>query len=92
MSEHEGFGVPLVESMLMRVPIVAYATTAVADTLGDAGAQFTEKRFAEMAEVGYRLTTDAALREALLAGQDRRLRAFAPPAVEARLRGHLEAL
>ena len=92
MSEHEGFGVPLVESMLMRVPIVAYAATAVADTLGDAGVQFAEKRFEEMAEIGHRLTTDPRLREAVLAGQDARLRHFAPEAVEARLRAHLEAL
>jgi glycosyltransferase involved in cell wall biosynthesis len=92
MSEHEGFGVPLVESMLMRVPIVAYATTAVADTLGDAGVQFSGKAYPEMAEVGYRLTTDSRLREAVLAGQDARLRHFAPEAVEARLRAHLDAL
>jgi L-malate glycosyltransferase len=92
MSEHEGFGVPLVESMLMRVPILAYATTAVADTLGDAGVQFAEKRYPEMAEVGHRLTTDARLRDAVLAGQDQRLRHFAPEAVEARLRAHLESL
>ena len=37
MSEHEGFGVPLVESMLMRVPILAYSATAVPHTLGGAG-------------------------------------------------------
>jgi glycosyltransferase involved in cell wall biosynthesis len=92
MSEHEGFGVPLVEAMLMRVPIVAYATTAVADTLGEAGVRFTEKSYPEMAEVGYRLTTDAALREAVLAGQDARLRAFTPASVEARLRAHLQSL
>ena len=92
MSEHEGFGVPLVEAMLMRVPILAYATTAVADTLGEAGVRFTEKAYAEMAEVGHLLTTDAALREAVLAGQDERLRAFAPESVEARLRAHLQSL
>lgn len=92
MSEHEGFGVPLVEAMLMRVPILAYATTAVADTLGDAGVQFAEKLYPEMAEVGYRLTTDASLRVAVLAGQDERLRAFTPPSVEARLRAHLQSL
>jgi glycosyltransferase involved in cell wall biosynthesis len=92
MSEHEGFGVPLVEAMLMRVPIVAYAATAVTDTLGDAGVQFPEKSFPEMAEVGYRLTSDPALRAAVLAGQDRRLQAFAPESVEARLRGHLHSL
>jgi glycosyltransferase involved in cell wall biosynthesis len=92
MSEHEGFGVPLVEAMLMRVPILAYATTAVADTLGEAGVRFTEKSYAEMAEVGHLLTTDAALRAAVLAGQDERLHAFAPESVEARLRAHLQSL
>jgi len=92
MSEHEGFGVPLVEAMLMRVPILAYASTAVADTLGEAGVRFTEKSYAEMAEVGHLLTTDAALRAAVLAGQDERLHAFAPESVEARLRAHLQSL
>ncbi|HVR69338.1 MAG TPA: glycosyltransferase family 4 protein [Vicinamibacteria bacterium] len=92
MSEHEGFGVPLVEAMLMRVPILTYAAAAVADTLGPAGVQFTEKRYEEMAEVGHRLTTDAALRAAVLAGQDERLRDFTPESVEARLRAHLHSL
>lgn len=36
-SEHEGFCVPLVEAMALRVPIVAYATTAVPHTVGAAG-------------------------------------------------------
>ena len=92
MSEHEGFGVPLVEAMLMGVPIVAYRCTAVADTLGDAGLQFSEKSVAEVAELAFRVTSDAALREAVLRGQERRLDAFAPEAVETTLRGHLESL
>jgi glycosyltransferase involved in cell wall biosynthesis len=36
-SEHEGFCVPLVEAMALRVPIVAYGVAAVAHTVGDAG-------------------------------------------------------
>lgn len=36
-SEHEGFCVPLVEAMALRVPIVAYGTTAVPHTVGAAG-------------------------------------------------------
>ena len=92
MSEHEGFGVPLVESMLMRVPVVAYRCTAVGDTLGEAGVQFKEKRLAEMAEAAHVLTTDPALRTRVLEGQDRRLVAFAPAAVEGALRGYLESL
>lgn len=37
MSEHEGFCVPLVESMYFRLPILAYQSTAVPETLGEAG-------------------------------------------------------
>ena len=36
-SEHEGFCVPLVEAMAMRLPIVAYASTAIPDTVAGAG-------------------------------------------------------
>jgi glycosyltransferase involved in cell wall biosynthesis len=92
MSEHEGFGVPLVESMLMRVPILAHRATAVGHTLGEAGVQFTEKRLDEVAETAHLLATDETLRAAVLAGQDARLPAFAPSAVQAALRGYLESL
>lgn len=92
LSEHEGFGVPLVESMLMDVPIVAHRVTAVGDTLGSAGVQFAEKRIGEMAEVAHRLASDEALRAGVLGGQRRRLKAFEPAAVEDTLRRHLESL
>jgi L-malate glycosyltransferase len=92
MSEHEGFGVPLVESMLMEVPILAYRATAVGHTLGDAGVQFTEKRLDEVAETAHVLATDETLRASVLAGQAARLPAFAPTAVQAALRGYLDSL
>ena len=91
MSEHEGFGVPLVESMLMRVPVLAYSATAVPFTLGGAGVQFTEKRFAEVTEIAHALATDEALRARVLAGQDRRLAAFEPAGVLAALRAQVES-
>ena len=71
--------------------VLAYSATAVPHTLGGAGVQFTEKRFAEVTEAAHLLVTDASLREAVLAGQDRRLPAFAPAAVEGALRGYLES-
>jgi len=92
MSEHEGFGVPLVEAMLLGVPVLARRNTAVGDTLGDAGLQVMDGGVAELAELAHRLATDESLRRLVLAGQARRLEAFAPAAVEARLRAHLEAL
>jgi glycosyltransferase involved in cell wall biosynthesis len=92
MSEHEGFGVPLVEAMLMDVPVLAYGAAAVPDTLGGAGIQFTEKRIGEVAEIAHRLATDDTLRTPVLAGQRRRLAAFSPAAVESALRGYVESL
>ena len=92
MSEHEGFGVPLVEAMLMDVPIVAYRATAVGHTLGEAGVQFDTKDIAAMAEAAHLVARDAGARRRVLAGQARRLPAFAPESVEAALRGYVEAL
>lgn len=42
MSQHEGFCVPLVEAMAVGTPIVTRATTAVPETLGDAGIGWEE--------------------------------------------------
>lgn len=92
MSEHEGFGVPLVEAMLMDVPVLAHAATAVPFTLGGAGVQFVEKRFDALAELAFGLAQDPGLRAPVLAAQRRRVGDFAPAAVESALRGHLAAL
>jgi L-malate glycosyltransferase len=92
MSAHEGFGVPLVEAMLMDLPVLAYKAGAVPFTLGDAGVQFDEKALAEVAEVGYRLATDPMLRDAVLAAQRRRVQDFAPAVVEASLKKYVESL
>jgi glycosyltransferase involved in cell wall biosynthesis len=92
MSEHEGFGVPLVESMLMRVPVLAFDSTAVPHTLGGAGVLFGEKRLEEVAEMAFRLARPGPLRDAVLAGQDQRLPAFSPAAVESALRGYVDTL
>ena len=36
LSDHEGFGVPLVEAMARGIPVVAYENTAISQTVGDA--------------------------------------------------------
>ena len=38
LSDHEGFCVPLIEAMAAGLPIVAYASSAVPETLGERGA------------------------------------------------------
>ncbi|HKO99194.1 MAG TPA: glycosyltransferase family 4 protein [Pyrinomonadaceae bacterium] len=42
-SEHEGFCVPLVEAMSMKIPIVAYASSAIPGTVKGAGLVWSEK-------------------------------------------------
>jgi len=86
LSEHEGFCVPLVESMAMDVPILAYASTAVPETLGGAGVSFAPKDLEQAAEWLGALVYDEPLREQVLAGQRRRLAAFSRGRFEARLK------
>jgi glycosyltransferase involved in cell wall biosynthesis len=90
MSEHEGFAVPLVESMLMDLPVMAYAATAVPDTLGGAGIQFREKRYEELAEMALLLTSDTNLRAAVIRSERVRVERFHPDRVKADLLGYVE--
>ena len=85
LSEHEGFCVPLVESMATDVPIVAYAAGAVPETLGGAGLLFAPKDLEFAAELIATVVYDRGVRERVLQGQRERLAAFGPAAIEARL-------
>jgi glycosyltransferase involved in cell wall biosynthesis len=76
LSEHEGFCVPLVEAMAADVPILAYASSAVPDTLGGAGVQFAPKDLEVAAELLGELAFNDALRAEVVAGQRRRLADF----------------
>jgi glycosyltransferase involved in cell wall biosynthesis len=49
-SEHEGFCVPLVEAMGMKLPITGYATAAIAETVGEAGIIWAERDPALLAQ------------------------------------------
>ncbi|MCI0673454.1 MAG: glycosyltransferase, partial [Myxococcaceae bacterium] len=92
MSEHEGFGVPLLEAMAAGVPVLAFAAAAVPETLGGAGVAFTEKRFAFLAELVHQLHVDGTLRERVLAGQARRVRELSAESAQVRLQEALAHL
>lgn len=49
-SEHEGFCVPLIEAMAMNVPIAAYASSAIPETVGSAGIVWDERDPSLLAE------------------------------------------
>jgi glycosyltransferase involved in cell wall biosynthesis len=76
LSEHEGFCVPLVEAMAADVPVLAYGSTAVPDTLGGAGVCFTPKDLEFAAEMLGELAYNDDFRAQVIAGQRRRLADF----------------
>ena len=71
LSEHEGYGVPLVEAMLAGVPVVARDAGAVGETLDGAGVLLRDAAPPLVAAVVERVVRDGALRASLLAGQQR---------------------
>lgn len=76
MSEHEGFGLPFVESMIFDLPIVAYDSTAVPYTLGGAGVLVRDKRVDYLGELVHLVAHDKKLKENIIEGQCRRLEEF----------------
>lgn len=76
MSEHEGFCVPLLESMYFGVPILAYNSTAIPYTLDNAGLLFNEKRYAEIGEFINILLKDKTLLNHIVKNQRNRLKEF----------------
>lgn len=62
LSEHEGFCVPLIEAMFFRSPIVAAASTAIPETVGDAGLLWPEDELGCFVESIAACTGDQAIR------------------------------
>lgn len=73
MSEHEGFCVPLAEAMYFKVPIIAYDSSAIADTLGGSGILVKEKDPVLVSMLIDRLVGDKAFAESVVLGQTKRL-------------------
>lgn len=76
MSEHEGFCVPLLESMYFNVPIIAYNSTAIPYTLGDAGILCNSKDYFEIAEMINIVVTNPDIKKRLVETQTKRLEYF----------------
>jgi glycosyltransferase involved in cell wall biosynthesis len=72
-SEHEGFCVPLVEAFHKRVPVLAYAATAVPATMDGGGVLYEHKSPRRVAKLMESLTGDPELAERVLMAQDEAL-------------------
>jgi glycosyltransferase involved in cell wall biosynthesis len=90
LSEHEGFCIPLLESMFFGIPIIAYEAAAVPYTLNGAGVLFKEKNYEEIAELAHLLLTDRDLREKIVEKGKERLKDFAKERITGRLKEYIE--
>jgi glycosyltransferase involved in cell wall biosynthesis len=91
-SEHEGFCLPLIESLVFDLPVVALNSTAVPFTLNGAGVLVDRWRVEAVAELAARVARETPLREALLRGQRRRLAEYRSVDWEDVLVRHVESL
>lgn len=69
-SEHEGFCVPLIEAFHKRVPVLAYASTAVPATMDGGGLLYENKDPLHVARIMAAVLNDPAVEEAVVASQD----------------------
>jgi glycosyltransferase involved in cell wall biosynthesis len=81
MSEHEGFGKPLIESMYFGIPVLAYAAAGVPETMGGAGVLFREKDYEALAELIDIIAKDETLRNRIVARERERVKEFLEPSV-----------
>lgn len=84
-SEHEGFCVPLVEAMALKVPIITYASAAIPETVGDAGIVLSERNPDLMAESVNQVVQDETVNVALgITGRRRYEHVFIQEKIETR--------
>jgi glycosyltransferase involved in cell wall biosynthesis len=69
-SAHEGFCVPIIEAFYKRVPVVAYASTAVPATMDGGGVLYDTTDPIEIARLVAAVLDDPVLEDAVLASQD----------------------
>lgn len=92
MSEHEGFGMPLLESIYFKVPVMAYAAAGIPGTLGKAGLLFHHKNYEALAELTDLLINDQPLRQRLINQQSARLDNFLDHKIAQTLHQQLQTL
>lgn len=81
-SEHEGFCVPLVEAMALGIPIVAYASTAIPETVAEAGIVWQERNPYLLAETLDRILKSSLSVDLSLKGRRRYAEKFTNERIE----------
>lgn len=83
LSDHEGFGAPLLEAMYNGLPVVAYRSSVIPETLEGTGLLLDSKEPSLVAAATARVLGDAGLRRTMVENGRRRLADFALPRTRA---------
>nr|WP_301287482.1 glycosyltransferase [Methanocalculus alkaliphilus] len=76
MSEHEGFGVPLIEAMVFDVPVIAYNSSNIPYTLGNSGLLLNTKNHLEIASLIEYIAQNKNIRRRIIERQRQHLRSY----------------
>src|SRR6185312_12202829 len=76
LSEHEGFNIPVLEAMRHRVPVIAYGSCAVPETVGEGGLLLDDKSASSAAAAVHLAVADPDRHRALVEAGQRRLAQF----------------
>ena len=90
MSEHEGFCVPLVESMYFKVPIIAYDSSAISFSLDGSSILVKEKDYKYIAGMMDYILENDKLREQIVSKQLNRLEQLKPERIEIEMKEYLK--
>ncbi len=77
LSEHEGFCVPVLEAMKMKVPFLGFDAAAVPETMGVSGVLIKDKRPEKVAVLMHELMEAPQRRRQIVLEQEKRLKDFA---------------
>jgi glycosyltransferase involved in cell wall biosynthesis len=87
MSEHEGFGIPLLEAMSYRIPVLAYNAAAIKDTMGGSGILVNTKDPETVARVCEVIISNEQIREEITEKQMQNLRRYSANSIKERIEG-----
>ena len=76
LSEHEGFCVPLIEAMYFHLPVIAYKSSAIPETLAGSGVLLENNSPEYVAEAIDKIQNDLSFRNTVIERQNERLKVF----------------
>jgi len=92
LSEHEGFGVPLLEAFYNKIPVIGYDAGAVKETMNGGGIIIKEKDYGKIGALIEEIRTDNNLKKKIIAGQNTALEKYSYENIKKILLNHINTI